>query len=116
MNATAESVSQFFEWLRRAMPRVYRAVQAQGVPLGAVDFGRVLDNVVNAGQRYLEWDQNRRLLDIQVARARAGLPPLNAEQYQPGINAGISQGTRSDITLWLLIGGAALLGFAMLRR
>lgn len=56
--------------------------------------------------------QQKQLLQIQVDRARQGLPPLNASQYGAGFNIGLSQDTQNMI----LIGGLALLGVFLLTR
>lgn len=110
------SVSQFFTWLQREMPGLYREVQTRGAALAAIDFGAILGNVKDIAQTYLTYDAQRRLVNLQLDRARQGLPPLDTENYSPSINAGINQGTRNDITTWLLIGGAALVAVMLLRR
>ena len=55
-------------------------------------------------------DYQRRLLNVQLERARAGLPPLNASQYGVGVNVEAPQ-----LNL-LLLGGLALLAVVALRR
>ena len=55
-------------------------------------------------------DYQRRLLNVQLERARAGLPPLNASQYGVGVNVEMPQ-----LNL-LLLGGLALLAVVALRR
>ena len=116
MMPTQTSVAQFFDWLRASMPGLYSEIQRRGGALVAIDFGAILSNVKDLGAQYLQYDAQRRLLNAQLDRARAGLPPLDAGQYAPGINAGIATDTRNDITMWLLIGGAALIAVMMLRR
>lgn len=56
-------------------------------------------------------DYQRRLLNVQLDRARQGLPPLNAQAYGLGVNLGISPQV-------LMLGAAALLVLylAMRRR
>jgi hypothetical protein len=56
-------------------------------------------------------DYQRRLLNVQLDRARQGLAPLNAQAYGLGVNVGLSPQV-------LLLGAAALavLFFAMRRR
>jgi len=50
--------------------------------------------------------QQKQLLDVQIERARAGLPPLDVSQYTPGVSVGLSQSTK-DL---LMYGGIAALG------
>lgn len=51
--------------------------------------------------------QQKQILDVQVERARQGLPPLNASQYAAGVQVGLSSDTQK-----MLIFGA--LGIAAL--
>lgn len=57
--------------------------------------------------------QQRELLQIQVDRARQGLPPLDASQYSTGVRVGLDDSTKK-----LLVGAAVGLGllFAFSRR
>lgn len=50
-------------------------------------------------------EQQRELLNVQVERARQGLPPLNMSQYAAGVNVGISP----DVKNLLIVGGIGLL-------
>lgn len=50
--------------------------------------------------------QQKQLLDVQIERARAGLPPLDVSQYTPGVSVGLSQSTKDLI----MYGGIAALG------
>jgi hypothetical protein len=54
-------------------------------------------------------DQQRQLLQVQVDRARQGLPPLNVSQYSAGVQVGMS----SDLKQLLMIGGAAALAIML---
>lgn len=56
--------------------------------------------------------QQKQLLQLQVDRARQGLPPLNASQYGAGINVGLSQDTQKLI----MYGGIALVAFMLLSK
>lgn len=55
-------------------------------------------------------DYQRRLLNVQLERARAGLPPLDSSEYGLGLNVGVNTQTA------LLIGGVALVAVLALRR
>ena len=54
--------------------------------------------------------EQKQLLDEQVSRAKQGLPPLNTSQYGLGVNVGLSSQTL------LMIGGAIVVGFLLLKR
>jgi hypothetical protein len=54
--------------------------------------------------------QQKQILDIQVERARQGLPPLNANQVAAGVNVGIDPQTQK----MLMIFGGLALGFGLL--
>lgn len=56
--------------------------------------------------------QQKEILKVQIARANAGLPPLDASQYGLGLTVGISP----DIKNMLMIGGIALIAVIALRR
>lgn len=57
-------------------------------------------------------DYQRRLLNVQLERARQGLPPLAASEYGVGVSVGIDPVTRN----MLLIGGVALVAVLLLAR
>lgn len=57
-------------------------------------------------------DAQRRILGVQLERARAGLPPLDVSGYGAAVQVGLDPATRN----MLLIGGAALAAFLLLRR
>lgn len=42
--------------------------------------------------------QQKEILDIQVQRAKQGLPPLDASQYAAGVNVGLSPETTRLVT------------------
>lgn len=61
--------------------------------------------------------QQKQLLSVQVERARAGLPPLDVEQYAPGANVNV--GLSPDLQRLLIVGGVVALGllaYGSLRR
>ncbi len=51
---------------------------------------KLLPNLVNTYQQ-------KQLLEVQIDRARAGLPPLDTQQYSTGINVGLSPDTQKMI-------------------
>ena len=66
----------------------------------------LITTITQAGAAYLSLDQQKRVLAIQLDRARRGLPPLDVGAYMDpnqGVNVGINQGTQR--TLLYLVGG-----------
>jgi hypothetical protein len=53
-------------------------------------------------------EQQRQLLQVQVDRAKQGLPPLDVSQYGAGVNVGLSQSTQQ--MFWWLGAGVVALG------
>jgi hypothetical protein len=69
-----------------------------------------IDSVARAMSTVAMADYQRRLLNVQLDRARQGLPPLESSQYGMGLNVGVNTQTA------LLIGGIALVALLALRR
>jgi len=59
--------------------------------------------------------QQRELLNVQIERARAGLPPLDVSQYTPGVSVGLSQSTK-DLVMYGGIAALAIWAFSAYRR
>lgn len=61
--------------------------------------------------------QQKQLLDVQVERARQGLPPLNTSQYSSnfGVNVGVSPDTQK-LLIYAGLGLAALFVFSTLSK
>lgn len=54
-------------------------------------------------------NQQRQLMQINIDRAKAGLPPIDVSAYSGvGVNVGLSQGTQ-QLVLYLALGAGALL-------
>jgi len=60
---------------------------------------------------YKQGDIQSKLLDINVQRARQGLPPLNAAAYAPGVNVGLNPATQTFLGVG--VGTLALAGGAL---
>ncbi len=59
--------------------------------------------------------QQKQLLEVQVDRARQGLPPLDATQYAGGVQVGLSPDVQK-LLMWGGIAALAILGFAVFQR
>ncbi len=64
------------------------------------------DAMLRAVNSLILADSQRRLLAVQLDRAKGGLPPLNISQYGMGVSLGLSP----DVQKILVFGGVALLG------
>lgn len=60
--------------------------------------------------------QQKQLLDIQVERARQGLPAIDAGQYGAGVNVGLNNDTQKFIMYGALGLGALFLFSTLARR
>lgn len=59
--------------------------------------------------------QQKQLLEVQVDRARQGLPPLDATQYAGGVQVGMAPELQK-LLMWGGIATLAILGYAVLQR
>lgn len=64
-----------------------------------------ITNLTRLGSALVMTVQQRQILNVQMDRAREGLPPLDMAQYSPQVNIGLSADTKSML-MW---GGAGLL-------
>ena len=85
------------------------------------------DTVSKLGTAYLGYRQQKELIDINVERAKQGMPPIDAAQMAPVVRTQIgidpetasriasSAGEKMNVGL-LAIGGIALLALMMMRK
>lgn len=127
---------QFLYWLRGAHPQLYGAamnyaLQNRGMTLGDTSselsngatvaasnsiWDKVVEGVSKVGTAYLTYKQQQDLLKVQLERAKNGLSPIDTAEYGMGVNVGMSQATRSQITQWLLLAGVGIGAFMLLRK
>jgi hypothetical protein len=69
----------------------------------------IVESVARAASTIAMADSQRRLLNVQLERARAGKPPLDSSQYGLGVSVGLSPQT-------VLLIGAALVAVVLLAR
>jgi hypothetical protein len=115
------------EWLRKYQPALLARVgpklqQMQLSGLGLVDdasttstFADTLKQLLTTGASvYLtktQLDAQKRIIDLQVARAQQGLPPLDIDPTTAGVpnfSVGVSKDTKT-LALWLGGGLAAVI-------
>jgi hypothetical protein len=135
----------FFAWLGTAQPKIARAVLIKltrptalaglGItapadvtttdkPQAPSTIDKIKDMILGASQAYLTYEQMRaqkKVMDAQLQRAQAGLPPLdiNMERYGltgPSVSVGLSPTTR-NVLIWGGVGlGAVYLLPKLLKR
>jgi hypothetical protein len=91
-------------------PGVTRIAQEQKAPGESI-----LDTFTRLLPQLAATYQQKQLLDVQVERARQGLPPLNTNQYAAGLNVGVSQDTQKML-MYGAIGLGALFVFSTLMK
>jgi hypothetical protein len=64
---------------------------------------------------YTEYDLQKEVMDINLARAQQGLPPLDLSRYGAGVQVGVSAQTQTMILMAVGIIAAAMLLPKMLR-
>lgn len=79
---------------------------AQSVVPGDPDY---VAKALSLAQAWVTTDAQRRLLNIQLERARRGEPPLDSSQYGLGVNVGLSPETLKTVGIAVLGIGALFL-------
>lgn len=112
-NERADSEAQraarrrFVDWLSKAYPGLVESLTAalsNGPPtvrgLGQTNETQeqsLIDRIMGAAETilpaYLQYEQQKEVLDVQLERARAGLPPLEVGNYAPSVQVGLDQQT-----------------------
>lgn len=126
----------FFAWVKRAHPGLYSQAVAR-VPQAFAGMGamgltapgeptaqsqgiasKLLDTIKNLATVALPIYTQKKVLDMQLKRADAGLPPLDTSQISDmtSVKVGVDEGTRN--TGLMVVGGilAAILGYKLLSR
>lgn len=88
----AQARKMFLQWLQRNDPFLYKTARRVAVMrkqnlsgMGEFKWGEFFqsatDTIKNALPTYLQTKQQKEIMDIQMERARQGLPPLETTQY-----------------------------------
>ena len=108
-----KSQNQFMAWLYKASPVLYaRGVNAAkqyyndatvsglGFDIGSM-FTSIVDTVKSAAPAVLQLQQQKKLLDLQIKRAKAGVPPISSTDYAnyatPAVNASVEAQGKSEL-------------------
>jgi hypothetical protein len=117
---------KFIAWAKRRYPRLHaEAVRAHAPRSGLGDVTAtdtpaaaqtgMLDNIVNTigklGTAYAQYKSQSQIIDLNVQRAKAGLPPIDAGDIAPQANVGIAASTRT--MMYAGIGALVLVGVLM---
>lgn len=132
-----QSKQEFINWMRQNQPFIYEiAVERANLldkGLGNISenvtgfFNNLVDTVKNVAPQYINFRQQKKLLDIQINRAKNNLPPLDADKFTPAIKIApvitqetaeqakeIARKSISDNSNKLLLLGGGLLAFVFL--
>lgn len=129
----AKGTKGFFMWLRSSMPRVYQDVarefkdskQLSGMGLSLTDpistateappsstLAQTIKDIANiAAQAYLTREQSQaqqRILNTNLQRAQQGLPMLNINPADYGMQPSVGVGLTGDTKQLLIYGGAGV--------
>jgi len=126
----------FYRWVKGFSPKLYGAAMAKsggGGYAATNNLGGIWDSVTgffsNFGSAltslaptYLKYRQQRDLMKAQLARAKAGQPPLTPSQYSGVLTSpkpyqtALPVPAKSSYAMPLIIGGAALLAIMLLKK
>lgn len=89
------AAQQAVEWFRINEPFIYhvaaKRLELKNAGLAGVDWGSMLSSIgstlksvaTDVAPQYLQYKQQKRVMDMQMKRAESGLPPANVEDYAP---------------------------------
>lgn len=104
-----DRIDSFAASIDEFMPGFSNYLPTQGA--GASDW---IDSLAKTAGALAMTNAQRELLEIQLDRARQGLPPLDSSQYGLGATVGISRDT--IITAGAVLGGLVVLWAVLNRR
>lgn len=117
----AESLARFRSWLKTFAPDVFEAVASKTTALSGIAevtadgdssiWGRIGDAISSMAL----YDQQRKLFELQLERAKAGLPPIPVDQYGVPVSVGIDPATR-NLIMYVGIGIGALFLLSQLSK
>lgn len=129
MTRRQESRRAFLEMLRVRRPEIYqrvieRASRAQGRGLSGLGetavtvdnqswWDKLIAGIQQLAPTYAQYQLSKDLYDLNMQRAKQGLPPVDASAVSPQMNVGLSPETR---LLVLGMGGVALIAVLALAR
>lgn len=106
---------QFIAWLDKTHPQVAKRTAEELArshvmgDLGDDLFSKITDTIQKVVPSLAQAKAQKKVIDLQLSRAKQGLPPLDAAQYSPGVQVQVQPPAMSDTTkaaLW--VGGGIL--------
>lgn len=88
---------------------------AAGVDTSAPWYQDLIGLTTQALTAYTQFRSQDQIMQLNVERARAGLPPIDPTAYGPAVGVGLDARTR-ELLQYALIGGGALLLFALMKK
>lgn len=88
-------------------------------PLPTSNFADTIANTVKTlASSILPVIGQQKILDVQIQRAKAGLPPLDTSQLSDaaGLNVGLTSSTQKTFLMVAGLGAAALIGMSLLKH
>ena len=102
----------FAKWLKENDPFLYRVAlkrneivnasqQVNGLSGSVADFfNNIIDTVKTTAPQVLQYNQQKKIMEMQLKRAEQGLPPANVDDYTPSVKIApvITPATEQAIT------------------
>jgi hypothetical protein len=88
---------------------------ASGVDVSAPWYQGLIQTGSQALQAYLQFRSTDQLMQLNIERAKHGLPPIDVSAYGPQVGVGIAPQTQQFLT-YALVGAGALIALLALKR
>ncbi len=103
--SAGDTQTEFLAWLKSFSPKLYNKIESKshlhgfGSDIASV-FNSTLNDIKQLAPVYLQTRAQKQILDVQVARAKQGLPPLQTSQLAPTVKvqASISPANMRTLT------------------
>ena len=98
---------QFVNWIKNWAPQLYLRAKAKAdaAEVNEGTLGQLAgwwetftENLTEVGGALLQYKTQKAILDAQLERMRAGLPPLQTSEYAPTVAVRVDPGTTREIT------------------
>lgn len=141
-----QAKKDYLKWMQQNEPFIYEVAMQRlrnensnlsgwadfGASIGKA-FSTVTNTVSNLAPTYLQYKQQKKVMDMQMRRAEQGLPPANVEDYTPAVKVRVDaspetqqaiqtaavQATQTGIDKMMpvfLLGGVGIIAMLMLKK
>jgi len=76
-----------------------------GITQAVTEWGKTVSDLLG---KYLVYDQQKKLIELNIKRAEQGLAPIDASQFAAGVNVGLSPAAQN--LAYLALGGLVIVG------